>query len=354
MQIPKLPPPYELFKNLAFRLDAEKAHHLTMHGLQALADVPPARAALARAFQGSDEGLARTVFGVRFANPIGLAAGFDKDARFIREMALLGFGHVEIGTLTPRPQEGNPKPRLFRLPLDRALINRMGFNNEGVEAAAARLEEYPRPEGLVIGGNIGKNKDTPNERAAADYLACLKRLSALVDYFVVNVSSPNTPGLRELQDKEPLRRLLLELQEENQRRKPRPLLLKIAPDLEESQLDDILGIAAEARLAGIVATNTTLAREPLQTPEAEWKAIGAGGLSGAPVRERSGRVLRYLAKHRLPGLALVGVGGIDSPESAAQRLNDGADLLQVYSGLVYEGPTLVRRIKDGLRGSTKS
>jgi len=171
---------------------------------------------------------------------------------------------------------------------------------------------------------------------------------------VVNVSSPNTPGLRELQDKEPLRRLLLELQEENQRRKPRPLLLKIAPDLEESQLDDILGIAAEARLAGIVATNTTLAREPLQTPEAEWKAIGAGGLSGAPVRERSGRVLRYLAKHRLPGLALVGVGGIDSPESAAQRLNDGADLLQVYSGLVYEGPTLVRRIKDGLRGSTKS
>jgi len=331
-------------------MSPERAHHFTFGLLELAAKLPGALALAGGAKPPAKSAV--EVMGLKFPSPVGLAAGMDKDAKHVDALSALGFGFIEIGTLTPVAQPGNEQPRLFRLP-------RMGFNNDGMEAVAQRLTAWRRrhegeTDRILVGGNIGKNKDTPNERAAADYLACLKRLSALVDYFVVNVSSPNTPGLRELQDKEPLRRLLLELKEENQRRKPRPLLLKIAPDLEESQLDDILGIAAEARLAGIVATNTTLAREPLQTPEAEWKAIGAGGLSGAPVRERSGRVLRYLAKHRLPGLALVGVGGIDSPESAAQRLNDGADLLQVYSGLVYEGPTLVRRIKDGLRGSTKS
>jgi dihydroorotate dehydrogenase len=341
---------YRLLQPLLFRQDAERAHYLTMNSLQALADVPPIRALIRSLYRGSDEGLAREVFGLRFNNPVGLAAGFDKDARYIRELALLGFGFIEIGTLTPRPQEGNPKPRLFRLPEDRALINRLGFNNQGVEAAARRLEKTDRGQGLIIGGNIGKNKDTPNEQATADYLLCLNRLQALVDYFVVNVSSPNTPGLRELQDKEPLRRLLLTLQEANRKSaSPRPLLLKIAPDLTEAQLDDIIDISREADLAGLVATNTTIERSPLRTPADSWQAIGAGGLSGAPLRERSETVLRYLNNGTQGQLPLLGVGGIDSPESAAARLQAGASLVQIYSGMVYAGPDLVSGIKKHLR-----
>lgn len=342
-------PLYALLKPLLFRMDAEKAHYLVMNTLQALADVPPARRLIGALYRGSDEGLAREVFGLRFNNPVGLAAGFDKDARYIRELALLGFGFIEIGTLTPRPQDGNPKPRLFRLPEDRALINRLGFNNQGVEAAARRLEKADRSQGLLIGGNIGKNKDTPNEQATRDYLTCLRRLQALVDYFVVNVSSPNTPGLRELQDKEPLRHLLLTLQEANQgSATPRPLLLKIAPDLTESQLDDIITIAGEARLAGLVATNTTIERSPLRTPPATWQALGAGGLSGAPLRERSESVMRYLFNGTHGQLPIIGVGGIDSGESALARLHAGASLVQVYSGLVFAGPDMVKRIKRQL------
>lgn len=341
---------YELIKPLVFRLDAEKAHYLTMGILQTLADIPPAHDLLHRLFYGRDEGLSTSAFGLTFRNPIGLAAGFDKDARFIREMALLGFGFIEIGTVTPRPQAGNPKPRLFRLPQDQALINRMGFNNDGVDAAVSRLERLIRPEGLIIGGNIGKNKDTPNEHAADDYLICLRKLKPLVDYFVVNVSSPNTPGLRELQDKEPLRQLMLRLQEENQRgNRPRPLLLKIAPDLHEGQLNDIVDIAMEARLSGLVATNTTIERQPLVSPVTEWQEIGAGGLSGRPIRERSNAILSYLSKHCPSDLTLVGVGGIDSPDAARERFNHGAQLIQVYSGLIFAGPTLVKSIKQDLR-----
>ena len=341
---------YDLVKPLVFRLDAEKAHYLTMGLLQTLADIPPAHDLLHRLWYGKDTGLTTSAFGLTFRNPIGLAAGFDKDARFIREMALLGFGYIEIGTVTPRPQSGNPTPRLFRLPQDQALINRMGFNNDGVDAAAYRLERLIRPEGLIIGGNIGKNKDTPNDQAVEDYLICLRKLKPLVDYFVVNVSSPNTPGLRELQDKEPLRQLMLRLQDENQRgSSPRPLLLKIAPDLQEGQLNDIVDIAMEARLAGLVATNTTIERQPLVSPATEWQEIGAGGLSGRPLRERSTTILSYLSKHCPSDLTLVGVGGIDSPEAARERFDAGARLIQVYSGLIFAGPTLVKSIKQDLR-----
>ncbi len=345
-----MPSLYNLLKPALFRLDAEMAHHLTMGVLQNLADIVPARDMMQKAWYGEDQGLTRKVFGLTFKNPIGLAAGFDKNARYIRELALLGFGFIEIGTLTPRPQAGNPKPRLFRLPQDQALINRMGFNNEGVDAAVERLEVLHRPDGLIIGGNIGKNKDTPNAQAVEDYLICLRKLQPWVDYFVVNVSSPNTPGLRELQDKEPLRKLLLTLQEENHGRgRSRPLLLKIAPDLEHGQLNDIVDIAAEAKLAGLVATNTTIGREPLVTEPTEWQKIGAGGLSGAPLRERSNDVLGYLSRHCPANLPLIGVGGIDSPESAREKFASGASLIQVYSGLIFAGPQLVKSIKSDLR-----
>ncbi|MCF8237954.1 MAG: quinone-dependent dihydroorotate dehydrogenase [Saprospiraceae bacterium] len=345
-----MPSLYHLLQPVLFRLDAEKAHHLTMGTLQNLADIPPAHDLMKKMWQGDDQHLSRQVFGLTFKNPIGLAAGFDKNAQYIRELALLGFGYIEIGTLTPRPQIGNPKPRLFRLPEDRALINRMGFNNEGVDAAVRRLEILNRPEGLILGGNIGKNKDTPNEKAVEDYLICLKKLKPWVDYFVVNVSSPNTPGLRELQDKEPLRRLLLTLQEENQKHgRVRPLLLKIAPDLEHSQLNDIVEISAEAKLAGLVATNTTISRDPLVTEATTWQEIGAGGLSGAPLRERSNDVLGYLSKHCPANMPLIGVGGIDSPASAREKFANGASLIQVYSGLIFAGPQLVKSIKTDLR-----
>ena len=332
---------YDLLKPLLFRLDAERAHHLTMRGFGATQALGPLGEVAMGRWRVRDPALRREVFGVPFANPVGLAAGFDKDGVYFPQMARLGFGHVELGTVTPRPQDGNPRPRLFRLPADRALVNRMGFNNAGVEALARNLERTPRPVDLVLGGNIGKNKDTPNDDATADYLACLERLHGLVDYFAVNVSSPNTPGLRSLQAREPLTRLLSELQVRNRAyARPRPLLLKIAPDLSEGELDDIVAIADATELAGVIATNTTVAREPLTTEVARVAALGAGGLSGAPVYERSTAVVRHLRAALPAGIALVGVGGVDSPERALGKLEAGADLVQVYSGLVYAGPGL--------------
>lgn len=317
-----------------------------MQSLQAMADVPPLRAGMRRIWAAETNHAPREVMGLTFRNPVGLAAGFDKDARYIRECALLGFGFVEIGTVTPRPQPGNPKPRLFRLPADHALINRMGFNNDGAEEAARRLARTPRPSGFVVGGNIGKNKDTPNEHAVKDYTTCLRILHEHVDYFVVNVSSPNTPGLRDLQEKQPLRTLLLELQDHNARwGRPKPLLLKISPDLNPTQLDDIVEIAGQARLAGLVATNTTISRSGLTTPAPEVDQIGAGGLSGPPLRDRAASVLQYLHLHRPAHCALIGVGGIDSQETARARVKDGADLIQIYTGFVYEGPRLIREIR---------
>ncbi|MDU0370837.1 quinone-dependent dihydroorotate dehydrogenase [Hymenobacter endophyticus] len=337
-----------LVKPLLFRLDAEKAHHLVFNNLKRAYRLPGAAAALRGLYGLRHPNLEREVFGLRFQNPVGLAAGFDKNAELVTELAALGFGFVEIGTVTPRSQPGNPTPRLFRLPQDRALVNRMGFNNHGAEAAAARLRQR-RPEGLIIGGNIGKNKDTPNEQAAQDYVACVEALHEVVDYFVVNVSSPNTPGLRQLQEREPLIQLLQQVQERNQALpRPRPLLLKIAPDLTDSQLDDILLIARETNLSGLVATNTTISRDGLATPAAQVAGLGAGGLSGKPLRQRATEVIRYLSQHSRGQLPIIGVGGIHSAADAREKLEAGASLLQLYTGFIYEGPALVRGINSAL------
>lgn len=290
--------------------------------------------------------------GLSFPNVVGLAAGFDKDGKHIPGLARLGFGFIEVGTVTPIAQEGNPAPRLFRLPKDKALINRMGFNNEGLDALAERLKALRRkgvPNWLIIGGNIGKNKVTPNESAANDYLTCFDKLFPWVDYFVVNVSSPNTPGLRELQEKEPLTRLLNLLQDKNRAQEsPKPILLKIAPDLSNSQLDDIADIIRITGLAGVIATNTTISRAALSTPESQIAAIGMGGLSGVPVCARATEVIRYLREKLGKEAVIIGVGGIDSAASAQEKLDAGADLVQVYTGLVYEGPGLVKSILESL------
>ena len=339
---------YHLFKPLLFLLSPEAAHRATVFLLDLAAAFAPTRRLLRHWYCVKDKRLERHLLGLTFPNPVGLAAGFDKDGKHIEGMACLGFGFIEVGTVTPKAQDGNPQPRLFRLPADRALINRMGFNNEGLETLTDRLwrlREKGLPDGLIIGGNIGKNKTTPNEQAADDYLRCFEALFPYVDYFVVNVSSPNTPGLRELQEKEPLTRLLQLLQEKNRTHAaPKPILLKIAPDLSDSQLDDIADIVRSTGLNGVIATNTTISRQGLATPEKTAEAIGAGGLSGAPLRARATAVIRYLREKMGPEPVIIGVGGIDSAEAAQEKLAAGANLVQVYSGLVYEGPELVKKV----------
>lgn len=339
---------YSIFKPLLFALSPETAHRITFQLLDLAATLPPTRWLLRSMFCLPDQRLEKQVMGLQFPNPIGLAAGFDKNGEHIPGMACLGFGFVEVGTVTPLAQEGNPRPRVFRLPADEALINRMGFNNEGLDALVERLKSLRQkgvPNGIIIGGNIGKNKATPNEEAASDYLLCFEKLFPWVDYFVVNVSSPNTPGLRALQEKEPLTRLLNLLQDKNRAQKtPKPILLKIAPDLTDNQLDDIADIVQTTALAGIIATNTTISRQGLKTAESEVKQMGAGGLSGVPVRERSTEVIRYLRAKMGKEAVIIGVGGIDSPQAAAEKLAAGADLIQMYTGLIYQGPGLVKQI----------
>jgi dihydroorotate dehydrogenase len=287
--------------------------------------------------------LGKKVFGLNFPNSVGLAAGFDKNATFIDEFALLGFGFIEIGTVTPKPQPGNDKPRLFRLPKDHALINRMGFNNDGIEVVAQRLKK--RKSSIIVGGNIGKNKVTPNEEAYKDYLICYEALFEVVDYFVVNVSSPNTPGLRSLQEKGPLTEILNKLQLANLSKKiPKPILLKIAPDLTDSQLDDIIEIVQETKINGVIATNTTISRADLKTSKSRIEEIGLGGLSGIPVKKRSTDVINYLATKSNHAFPIIGVGGIHSPIDAIEKINAGADLIQLYTGFIYEGPSLVANI----------
>ena len=333
-----------LVKPIFFLLPPERAHHLTLRLLKITLAIPGISHAFRAAFRSSDPRLERTLFGLRFPNPVGLAAGFDKDGQHYRAMSALGFGFLELGTVTPRPQAGNPQPRLFRLPEDKALINRMGFNNQGVDALVERLK-HRRHDGVIIGGNIGKNKTTPNERAQDDYLYCFEQLHPYVDYFVVNVSSPNTPDLRALQDKEPLQRLLSLLQEQNRKlEQPRPILLKIAPDLNNNQLDDIIDIVRNTGIDGVIATNTTISRDGLQASPARIEDIGAGGLSGQPLRERATGVIRYLAEKTNGQLPIIGVGGIGSARDAREKLEAGASLVQIYSGLVYEGPGLVKHI----------
>lgn len=339
---------YSLFKPILFLLYPETAHRVTVFFLDLAFAFPPTRWLLKKLFCLNDKKLERKILGLTFPNPVGLAAGFDKDGKHIEGIACLGFGFIEVGTVTPLPQDGNPLPRSFRLPKDRALINRMGFNNEGLDALVSRLKKLRQkgvPGGLIIGGNIGKNKATPNEQAESDYLKCFEALFPWVDYFVVNVSSPNTPGLRDLQEKEPLTRLLNLLQEKNKaQQSPKPILLKIAPDLIDSQLDDIAAIVRATGLAGVIATNTTISRNNLKTPEAEIAAFGMGGLSGAPVRERATTVIRYLREKLGKEAVIIGVGGIDAPDSAKEKLDAGADLVQVYTGLIYKGPGLVKEI----------
>lgn len=291
----------------------------------------------------NDKKLETEVFGLKFRNPVGLAAGFDKNAEYVEEMAALGFGFVEIGTVTPRPQPGNDKPRMFRLTDDDALINRMGFNNQGVDVAATRLRFIKNRKNIIVGGNIGKNKDTPNDEAVNDYVYCFDALFDVVDYFVVNVSSPNTPGLRDLQEKEPLLNILRTLQNRNNKGGlSKPILLKIAPDLTDGQLDDIVELVVESGIAGVVATNTTIGREGLQSNPSLVKEMG--GLSGKPLRARATEVIRYLSDRSNGRFPIIGVGGIHSAEDAAEKLNAGASLVQIYTGFIYEGPGLIKTI----------
>lgn len=338
---------YNLFKKVLFQYEPEDVHYKVMRWLTKAYNLGLGRKYLESNYSINDPGLVRNVFGLTFKNPVGLAAGFDKDAMFIDELSCLGFGFIEIGTLTPKAQDGNEKPRLFRFPTDEALINRMGFNNQGVEAAVARLKK--RKTNIIIGGNIGKNKTTPNEQAIDDYEYCFKALHPVVDYFVVNVSSPNTPGLRELQDKKPLSDLLLKLQNLNLTYpNPKPLLLKIAPDLNDAQLDDIIEIAKTVRLSGLVATNTTIAREGLKTDKEKIDSIGSGGLSGKPLKQRSTEIVRYISEKTHGKLPIIAVGGIFTPEDAKEKLEAGASLVQVYTGFIYEGPAIVKKICKSL------
>lgn len=337
----------QLLKPFFFLLSPEKAHRVALVLFRLSLRIPLLNTLVRRIFGFHDTRLERQLFGLTFPNPVGLAAGFDKDGKYIDLLSALGFGFIELGTVTPKPQSGNPQPRLFRLPSDQALINRMGFNNEGVEALVSRLKNRKNNHRLIIGGNIGKNKVTPNEKAVDDYAICFEALFPYVDYFVVNVSSPNTPGLRELQEKEPLTALLSQIQRLNQAKaRPKPVLLKIAPDLTDSQLDDILDIVQETRLDGVIATNTTIDRGGLTTDSKKVSDIGAGGLSGQPLKDRATEVIRYLAQKTDGRLPIIGVGGIASPEDAVEKLQAGASLVQVYTGLIYSGPLLIKRINQ--------
>jgi len=338
---------YSLIKKLLFLFDAEKVHVWVMERMELLYSIRLVRRWLRMVYITHDESLERTVWGIKFPNPVGLAAGFDKDAKYVDPLACLGFGFIEIGTVTPRSQNGNPKPRLFRLPQDKAIINRMGFNNRGVSKAAQRLRS--RRERVIIGGNIGKNKDTPNEDAIKDYEECMQYLHGVVNYFVVNVSSPNTPGLRELQEKEPLTQLLLRLQVVNrQQRTPKPILLKIAPDLTNEQLNDIIEIIQITELDGIVATNTTISRDGLATNANDVAEMGNGGLSGLPLQKRSTEVIKYIHERSNGKIPIIASGGIFTAADAQEKLDAGASLVQIYTGFIYEGPSIVKKICKGL------
>lgn len=327
-----------LIRPIFFCFDPEKIHYFTFSLIRSLSKIPGFPFLLKALYGVNDPRLETEVFGLKFKNPVGLAAGFDKDAKLYKELSNLGFGFIEIGTLTPKGQEGNPKKRLFRLKEDSAIINRMGFNNGGVQEAVERLKKNT---GVLIGGNIGKNKLTPNEEATSDYEICFDALYDYVDYFVVNVSSPNTPNLRALQDKEPLTQLLQTLQNKNvEKPKQKPILLKIAPDLTDEQLLDIIDIVRETKIAGVIATNTTISREGLQSDnKAEM-----GGLSGKPLTKRSTEVIRFLSQKSNKAFPIIGVGGIHSADDAIEKLEAGACLVQLYTGFIYEGPGLVKAI----------
>ena len=353
---------YQIIRRILFLLPAEKAHYFSMNIFRLFCSVPIINKLLIKVFSPKRNGHPVRAFGLNFKNCIGLGAGFDKNAKYLRVLETLGFGFVEIGTVTPKPQSGNPKPRLFRLPKDKALINRMGFNNEGVDVVVKRLKEWREKKiavkniqfanrqlqtvnyQLLIGGNIGKNKNTPNEEAWKDYEICFKELHPYVDYFVVNVSSPNTPGLRELQEKESLRKILVHLQMINNGKAiAKPVLLKIAPDLSQSQIDDVIDLAMEIRLDGLVATNTTVSRKNLSQQSSEISKE-AGGLSGLPLKDRSTEIVQYISQNTKGQIPIIASGGIFTGADAKEKLDAGASLVQVWTGFIYEGPLIVRNI----------
>ncbi|MDY3350393.1 quinone-dependent dihydroorotate dehydrogenase [Riemerella anatipestifer] len=328
-----------VIRPLLFRFDPEEVHHFTFKFIKTLFKIPFISSLVNSRYVIENPKLEREVFGLKFKNPVGLAAGFDKDAKLYKELSAFGFGFVEIGTVTPKSQVGNEKKRLFRLKEDEAIINRMGFNNGGVEDVVERLKANDKD--VIIGGNIGKNKITDNAHAEEDYIVCFNALYDYVDYFVVNVSSPNTPNLRDLQEKEPLTKLLNLLQIENQNKvKRKPILLKIAPDLTDSQLLDVIDIVKETNTAGVIATNTTTSREGVKSITKNE----VGGLSGKPLRERATEVIRFLSEKSGGAFPIIGVGGIHSEEDALEKLKAGASLVQLYTGFVYEGPALVKKI----------
>lgn len=339
---------YSLLRQLLFKFPPEAVHHFSMNRLRDANRFGTVRALLKKAFQVNAPSLQKDVFGLKFPNPVGLGAGFDKNAVYLNELAVLGFGFVEIGTVTPLPQPGNEQPRLFRLPKDKALINRMGFNNNGVKAIRGRMESWrsnPKSLSLIVGGNIGKNKITANEDAWKDYQTCFNELFDVVDYFVVNVSSPNTPGLRELQEKDSLLKILSTLQQINHGKTIRkPLLLKIAPDLTWEQLDNIIALSSEVNLDGLVATNTTISRSGLSTAEGVIQKIGNGGLSGKPLQKRSTEVVQYISSQTGNSIPVIASGGIFTGKDAEEKLQAGASLVQVWTGFIYEGPAIARRI----------
>jgi dihydroorotate dehydrogenase len=337
-----------LIRPLLFAFDPEAVHYFSFSSIKILNKVPGLSALSRKLFKKNHPALKRELFGLSFENPVGMAAGFDKDAKAFKEFSNLGFGFIEIGTLTPLPQDGNPKKRLFRLKKDQAIVNRMGFNNGGVDAAVERLKKNPKlgqPNHVLIGGNIGKNKVTPNEEAVNDYIICFEKLFDHVDYFTVNVSSPNTPGLRELQDRKPLTHILQTLQDLNNAKENRkPILLKIAPDLTDDQLLDIIGIVEDTKIDGVIASNTTISREGLQSTEELVEQ--AGGLSGAPLTHRATEVIAFLHQKSKGAFPIIGVGGIMTAQDAIDKINAGASLLQLYTGFVYEGPTLIKEINE--------
>lgn len=336
-----------LIRPLFFRFDPERIHHFTF-ALLRFSNVIGLGGVFRNRYKFENKNLERQLFGLTFPNPVGLAAGFDKDATLYKELSNLGFGFIEIGTVTPKPQPGNDQPRLFRLQKDAAIINRMGFNNGGVEAAVELLKNNPNKgdqHHVLIGGNIGKNKNTPNEEAVSDYIICFEALFDYVDYFVVNVSSPNTPNLRALQEKEPLMQLLQTLQDKNNLKKTRkPILLKIAPDLTDEQLIDIIDIVTETQIDGVIATNTTISREGLSSRHKSEM----GGLSGKPLTARSTEVIRFLSQKSNKAFPIIGVGGIHTAKDALEKLDAGADLVQLYTGFIYEGPKLIKDINQAI------
>lgn len=338
---------YKILRSILFLFDPEKVHYFTAKLIRLTLLIPGMKTLWNKLYTVKSPKLQREVFGIKFPNPVGLAAGFDKNASMFNDLAYCGFGFIEIGTVTPVGQPGNEKPRLFRVKDDSGIINRMGFNNDGVQNAIKNLKK--RKTSVIIGGNIGKNKVTPNENATDDYLISFNALFPYVDYFVVNVSSPNTPNLRELQEKEPLTHLLQSLQDLNSTKENRkPILLKIAPDLTNEQLDDIVEIINNVKLDGVIASNTTISRENLKTSDQRIEEIGAGGLSGKPVRARSTEVIRYLSEKSKKSFPIIGVGGIHSADDAIEKLNAGASLIQVYTGFIYEGPRLIKQINNAI------